>query len=145
MYKRLLGILAIAAMAAAPAQAGNQSGYSHFDESGVHVFRGQHGSPLTHAAIQVEQLRLQREAQAAHAAEIARLNAQIAAQTRQIDNLGQAVNHLERSQTRRPRRRVYYGNPAFFGSNGFIGNRYYGGATVQLPRRRPHHSRPRKP
>ena len=43
---------------------------------------------------------------------------------------------LERQKTQsQPRRRVYYGNPRFFGRNGFIGNRNFSGATVPSKRR----------
>lgn len=142
MWLKRIGVIGALALMTVPAHAGNQSGFSHQDESGVHIFRGHHGSVISQASLHSERLRVQREAQAAQARQAAQLNAQLAAQARQIDNLGHEVRNLERSQQRPQRRRVYYGNPAFFGNNGFIGNRYYGGASVQLPRRRHHHSRP---
>ena len=43
---------------------------------------------------------------------------------------------LERQKANtRPRRRIYYGNPRFFGRNGFIGNRNFAGASVPSNRK----------
>ncbi len=148
MRVKIFGSIVLALALSTPAVAGQPSGFSHHDEAGVHIFKGHHGAPYSAAGLQAVQLEEQRAAQARQAAQLARIAAQLEAQSRQIDDLGLAVGNLERQEQRRPRRKVYYGNPRFFGSNGFIGNRNFTGATVPLARgprnRRRYHHRPYK-
>lgn len=136
MRVRILGLFGILMLGIAPAMAGGGTGYSHSVEKGVHVFKGQHAPIVSHQDLERAALQKQRQAEQEQAEMVQRLRAQIDAQSAQIDQLNSVVSDLKTStKTRGTRRRVFYGNPRFFGSNGFIGNRYYGGATVQLPKK----------
>lgn len=144
MQVRFLMIGAVLAFSAAPAQAGScpHSAHCYTVESGVNVFRGQHKPVISQQALalQAEQAR---QAQAARElAAVNRLTHAVERQNAEIAALRSQVSQAGQQNTRRKRRRVYYGNPAFFGRNGFIGNRFYGGATVPLP---PRPRRPRRP
>jgi len=144
MRVKLLAISALLIMSAAPAQAGSCSQSAHCTsvESGVTVYRGQHTPAISQRALALR-AEQQRQAQAARElAAIERLNRAVQQQTTEIASLRAQVAEGQRAQAQRPRRRTYYGNPAFFGRNGFIGNRFFGGGTIQptrprRPRRRP--------
>ena len=131
-----MAIIGAVLMVASPAIAG--PGYSQNQENGVQVFRGSHGPTVSPQAVLLQNQIDQRAAQKKQADALKRLNRKMDAQSQAITGLSQNVQNLERKQETSKRRRVYYGNPAFFGRNGFIGNRYYGGATIQLSRR-PHY------
>lgn len=126
---------------AAPALAGG-SGYSQSDEGGITIYRGQHGAVVSAKALEITRANQEREAEARQRAKLNRLRDQIAEQSRQIESLGMVLDKTQKPAARK--RRAYYGNPAFFGRNGFIGNSHHGGATIQLPRRpkRPRYPRP---
>jgi len=145
MRVKIFGTIALAIALSAPASAGQASGFSHHDEGGVHIFKGHHGAPYSAAGLQAAHLEQQRAAQARQAAQLARIAAQLEEQSRRIDDVGIAVGNLERQEQRRPRRKVYYGNPRFFGPNGFVGNRNFSGGTIPLARsprnRRRNHQR----
>ena len=118
----LMGVLAMPAYAAGPA---HSSSY----ESGVHVYRGNHGAPVSTRALEYVRLEEQQAASARQLAASERLAYQLAAQSAQIQSLQRSVErHKEKSHARK-RRRTYYGNPAFFGRNGFYGNRNFSGAA----------------
>ena len=119
------------------AQAGSCTGVAHCSsyENGVVVLRGQHTPAVSQGALLIDQQRAEQARRAKAQAEAERLARAVEAQNREIAALRTQVSSLQPQKTQRPRRRVYFGNPAFFGRNGFIGNRYFGGSTVQLPRR----------
>lgn len=132
---------------ALPAQAGscNYTAHCVSQENGVYVYRGQHKPPVSQQALSLHAEQARQARAARELAEVQKLNAAITRQNSEIAALRAQVAEGQRQQTQRPRRRVYYGNPAFFGRNGFIGNRFFGGATVPLPRSNPpRRSRPHK-
>lgn len=148
MRVKILLVGAMLTLSSAPAQAGScpHSAHCYTVESGVNVFRGQHAPVISRQAIQ-QKARAEQKAQAARElAAVNRLTAEVKRQNAEIAALRTQVNQANQQNTRRKRRRVYYGNPAFFGRNGFMGNRYFSGATVPLPRRpyRPRRPRPVK-
>lgn len=135
---RVLGLAVIMVSTGMSANAGSCTATAHCYtyENGVHVLRGKHLPAVSQQAfaLQQEQARLEQQARELAAANrlttaLRQQNAEITALRSQVTTLG-----AQRAQ-QRPRRRTYYGNPAFFGRNGFIGNRYHGGGTIQLPRR----------
>ncbi len=127
---------------ATSAQAGSCTDTAHCYtyENGVHVLRGNHSAPVSQQALAFQQQQAKLAQKAKELEAVNRLNASIQAQNAEIAALRTQVSQAQAQRTQRARRRTYYGNPAFFGSNGFIGNRFFGGGTVQLPR-----SRPRRP
>ena len=130
----LLGVLAMPAYAAGPA-------YTSSYESGVQVYRANHGAAYSARAHEYVRLEEQQANAARQIAATQRLTQQLAAQSAQIEILQQSVErHTEKSHTRK-RRRTYYGNPAFFGRNGFYGNKNFAGAA---PVARRHRYRPYK-
>lgn len=144
MRVQLLGIIGlIGLLFPATAYAGHGSGYTQSHERGIQVYRGHHGPSYSSDALQIVQMRERREAKAKKAREIARLEQQLAVQTAQIEALERTIDDHKEDSHSRKRRRVYYGNPAFFGRNGFVGNRNFSGAIISPPRRR-HHYRPYK-
>lgn len=110
--------------------------FTSSQENGVQIFRGTHGPAVSRQAIAFDQRQKQLLAQQKQLQATKKLNQQMAAQSKAISELKNSVGKIETQQTRPTRRRVYYGNPAFFGRNGFIGNRFHGGGTIPLPRRR---------
>ena len=140
MRIKLLGILGLLGVLGTPAYAAGPA-YTSSYESGVQVFRGNHGAAYSAQAVEIVRLQDQREAAARQAEETARLSAQLAAQSAQIAALQRSVErHQDKSHTRK-RRRTYYGNPVFFGRNGFYGNRHFSGAA---PTQNRHRYRPYK-
>ncbi len=135
MRVTILALGALLAVSAVPAQAGSCSSSAHCysQESGVHVFRGQHAPVISQAAFQ-RQARLEQEARAARElAAVNRLRATVEQQTAEIAALRNQVNQAQRPAPRR-RRNVFFGNPRFFGPNGFVGNSNFSGIAVPLPR-----------
>ncbi len=128
---RMLGLTLVGVLATSPAFAGNGSGYSAEMDNGVVVYRGQHGPLITDHERKLLKQEERQDMKARKAAELGLLNAKLDAQTNQLAALHDHMISLEEAHRAKPRRRkVYYGNPAFFGRNGFIGNRYHGGATM---------------
>ncbi len=130
---------------AAPAQAGscNYSAHCVSQESGVYVYRGQHNPAVSQQALALQAEQVRQERAAAELAAVNRLQASIQQQNSEIAALRAQVAEGQKRQQYRPRRRVYFGNPAFFGRNGFIGNRFFSGGTEPLPR--PHRPRRQRP
>lgn len=145
MRIKVITISALLAFCSVPvAQAGScpHSAHCYSVESGVNVFRGQHAPVVSQDAIRLEAERARQAQAARELAEVRRLTAAVQQQNNEIAALRNEVSQANQRNTRRQRRRVYYGNPAFFGRNGFIGNRFFSGATVPLP---PRPRRPRRP
>ncbi len=147
MRVKILGLLAIFIMAAmgstTSAFAGSCQYTAHCvsQESGVYVYRGKHAPSISTRAIALQAEQARQAKAARDLAAVNRLKASIDRQNAEIAALRTQVAEGQRVERRRPRRRVYYGNPAFFGRNGFVGNRFFSGATVPLP----HPQRPRRP
>ncbi len=131
---------------ALPVQAGETPAYKASQENGVTVYRG------THPAINFEILAARQKAQetmretAALQRKISQQKRDLAAQSRRIEALEQqALRPAVQKPKRRSRYgRSYYGNNRFFGPNGFAGNRFYSGASPQLPVRAPRHHKDKK-
>lgn len=137
MAFRVLGLAVILASTSMSANAGScsQTAHCYTYENGVHVLRGKHSPTVSQQAFAFTQEQARLEQQAKELAAVNRLTSAVRQQNSEISALRSQVSTLQTQRTQRPRRRTYYGNPAFFGRNGFIGNRFHGGGTVQLPRR----------
>jgi len=132
---------------ATPAIAGSCQYTAHCvsQENGVYVYRGQHAPTVSQQALALRAQQAQQAQAAEERAAANRLQASIDRQNSEIAALRAQVAEGQKAQSHRPRRRVYFGNPAFFGRNGFIGNRFFSGGTEPLPRpRRPRRPRPVK-
>jgi len=138
MRVKLLFVAAALMFSGVNAQAGScvQSAHCYSHESGVQVIRGQHNAPVSQAALAHHKHKIKMEQRAREIAAANRLTNAVKAQNSEIAALRTQVSQLGKQRNTRSRRRVYYGNPRFFGRNGFAGNRNFSGATVQLPRRR---------
>lgn len=116
-------------------------------ERGVRVFRPAPNANLAYAAsISLNEQR----AKAQEAANAARLRAESTRRAAQDEAIQASLDAIAANQkailaqgrrnTNRysgsSRRRTFYGNPPFFGRNGFIGNSNFSGATIQIERRR---------
>jgi len=133
MRVKLTALLALGALSLVPpAYAGNGSGYSQSREMGVSVYRGHHGPLVTELDLRIEAQEQRAKMRARKAEQKAALNSRLEAQSAQIARLSETIENLEQAQNQpqQRRRRTYYGNPPFFGSNGFIGNRFHGGGTI---------------
>lgn len=132
--------------AAVPTYAGSSgNAYNVSQEKGVTVYRGQPSAETYRAHAALQQAHKSRKAKSAIKAEFAAQRRAIRAQTKAVQSLERKVDRLadrQQESRKRPRYgRSYYGNPRFFGPNGFVGNRNFSGATVPTHRPRP---RPRR-
>ena len=107
------------------------SGYSASQEGAVTVYRG-NVAQVSDRALDAHYHR--KNAEEKNRRLKAKLRAQkrdIREQKTELARLQRQVERLEDRADRRPRYgRSYYGNNRFFGVNGFVGNRFYSGATV---------------
>ncbi len=136
MQKLVLGFICLV-LTAIPGQA-IAGGYSVSQDGAVKIYRGDVPT--------VSQAAIHNDFQAEKAkAKTKRLQAKMRAQKRalreqqvELDRLEHKIEHLEDKLDRpRPRYgRSYYGNPRFFGVNGFVGNRFHSGGTIVRPRSR---------
>jgi len=140
--RKILIIAALASLTMAPmafaGHNGSQSAYTVAHEKGVTVYRGHIAQPnyqaITHRRALTQQAQQKAEALALHNKQ----QQALAAQIKTLQALEGRINTLEHTR-QRPRTRSrygygrsYYGNPRFFGTNGFIGNSNFSGATIQL-------------
>lgn len=147
-----IGLMVVAGLAMPlTAQAGEPvtgPGFKASIENGITVYRGQPSEENAHYVQHLHNQYLERRQKAALKVRLFEQQRQIAAQAAALAALQQRVTLAEqRAQTQQqPRRRArygrsYYGNPRFFGSNGFRGNSNFSGGSVQTnivvhPRRR---------
>lgn len=117
--------------------------YTKSVEQGVTVYRAQPSQDNAAYVASLHQAYVQREQKADLKRKIYKQQRQISAQKKSIAALETRLTKVEaqKTTTQRPTRRYgksYYGNPRFFGRNGFRGNSNFSGATVQtnLPPRR---------
>ena len=141
MLSRSLFAIGCAVAMNCAAWAGAGQAYTASQEQGVVVFRGQPANAPLPTVAEIYQnreaeKRLQAEAQ--RQAALKRLDKRMAQQTEELRQINERIETIAKNQDRPKRRKVYYGNPAFFGPNGFIGNRNFGGSTILLPRRPRH-------
>ena len=111
-------------------------------ENGVAVFRGQ---PSEKNAQYVRHLHTQyvdRREKAALKSQVFEQQRQIRQQAEELERVKMQLQLAQEQarQTKQPQRRSrygrsYFGNPRFFGPNGFRGNRNFAGATVPTGRR----------
>jgi len=144
---RSIAVIILLAGLTAPslAQAGGSSDtvYSKSVEQGVTVYRAKPSQENAAYVKSLHQQYVQRQEKADLKRKIYKQQRQIAAQKKSIANLETRLTKVEAQKTRTRKRgsrynRSYYGNPRFFGRNGFRGNTNFAGATVQtnLPPRR---------
>ncbi len=135
MRKILIGLGAALCLVPTTAQAG---GYTVQQEGTVKVYRGKPAQISPYAVRNCKKRQYKAEQARAQQLQVQAQNREIDRQAAEIRALKHDIDHLEeRLERPRPRYgRSYYGNPRFFGVNGFIGNRNFAGATVRLPKRR---------
>lgn len=118
--------------------------YKKSVEQGVTVYRAQPSQENAAYVANLHQQYVQRQQKADLKRKIYKQQRQIAAQKKSIAALETRLTKVEAQKTTHTRQRrsrynrSYYGNPRFFGPNGFRGNSNFSGATVKtnLPPRR---------
>ena len=124
-------IIALTVLLIGLPSAAHASGYSKTQEGSVAIYRG-HAPAVSERAKDAYYHRKNAEEKNRRLkAKLQMQKRELRDQQAELQRLERQVERLEDRVDRRPRYgRSYYGNNRFFGVNGFVGNRFYSGATV---------------